>query len=256
MNRMLAGVALLVAVLAGIIYLTGYVGGDVIADLEPRATPDPKLRDVSAVLVSGDMGFSVGMGRDISTRLTGDGIPVVAVNSLAYFRHRRSPAETEALINAAVQHALRRPGTQRVALVGQSFGADMLQTGLAGLRPALRPRVMSVALIVPGDTVEFRATPSDVFNKGEPSYPALPTARQLDWVPAICIRGAEETDSLCPLLALPNVRGVVLPGGHPMHRDDALVYKVLWASIVDAAEAARDLAPAARPAGVAARSAS
>lgn len=235
MKRTLQAVLVLAAALAAFVVYTGYIGGRVFTDLPPKAAPVPALRGVGAVLVSGDMGFSVGMGRDVCARLRRDGIPVLAVNSLAFFRHRRTPAEDRALIASAIRRALGVPGTRKVVLIGQSFGADMLQVGLAGLEPALRPRVMSVALIVPEQTVEYRASPSDLLDVGEPLVAALPTARRLDWVPTLCVQGREETDSLCPLLSSPNVRRVALPGGHPLRRDSDLVYGVLLGSVVQAA---------------------
>lgn len=246
MNKARVTVGLLVAAcVAGMVY-TGYIGGRVFAEFTPKVSPPPALKGIGAVLVSGDMGFSVGMGRDIAARLRRDGIPVLAVNSLAYFRHRRSSADDQILVAGAVHRGLALPGISKLVLIGQSFGADMLQAGLPGLTPPLRSHVMSVVLVVPGDTVEYRASPSNLFDWGEPSLPALPTARGLNWVPALCIRGAEETDSLCPLLTQPNMHSVVLPGGHPLHRDVDRVYGVVFRSIVDAARASAGDVPANR----------
>jgi type IV secretory pathway VirJ component len=234
--KLSAALLVVVAALAGgLMVHTGYIGGPVFAELPAGRPPGSDLRGVSAVLVSGDMGFSVGMGRQVADRLRQDGIPVVAVNSLAFFRHRRTPEEVQALISAAIRRAMALPGAWRVVLIGQSFGADMLHVGLAGLAPDQRGHVMHVVLIVPEDQVEYRASPSNVLNIGEPLLPALPTARRLDWVQTLCIRGAEETDSLCPLLSARNVAQVILPGGHPLHRDSDLVYRVVRDSIIGTA---------------------
>ena len=122
-----------------------------------------------------------------------------------------------------------------MVLVGQSFGADMLQVGLPALPPQLRSRVILVALVVPGDSIDFRASPSELFGLQSPDAPALPSARLLNWLPVLCVHGAEEEDSLCPLLDLPNVRSVALPGGHPLHRDAERVHRILLQAIADAA---------------------
>lgn len=232
------GFASLVAIallLAGFMAYLGYFGGPVFVPIPATGRPAPAERGLVAVLLSGDMGFKVGMGPRIGTRLAADGIPVIGVNSLAYFRVRRSPAENEALIAGAMRRALAMPGARRVVLIGQSFGADMLQAGLPALPPSLREKVVLVALVVPLDTLEFRTSPAELFNLGPSEAPALPTARQLDWVPVLCVHGREETDSLCPLLAMPNVQRVALPGGHPLRRDADRVHAVLAQAISAAA---------------------
>jgi type IV secretory pathway VirJ component len=100
----------------------------------------------------------------------------------------------------------------------------MVQVGLDGLSPELKAKLAMVILVVPGDTVDYRVSPAELFDLIAPDASALPTARRLDWIPTLCIQGAEETDSLCPHLTAPNVRKVALPGGHPLHRDADALY--------------------------------
>jgi type IV secretory pathway VirJ component len=186
----------------------------------------------AAVVFSGDMGIRLGMGRHISTRLAADGVPVLRVNSLAFFRENRTPKQVEALVRMAIERGLIEGGNRDLILIGQSFGADALQLGLAGLPQQLRARVRLVALVVPSRTVYLRATPSEIFNFSPRQADALPTAERLNWSKVLCIQGAEEAASLCPMLrTLPNVTRAVLPGGHPLRRDDARVYAVLRGSI-------------------------
>ncbi|MBI1181549.1 MAG: type IV secretion system protein VirJ [Alphaproteobacteria bacterium] len=232
--KLLLALLVLVASIAAFLGFVGYFGGPVYTAFSPRTRPPATMRGVGAVLFSGDLGLRVGMGRDVGKQLVRNGVPLLTVNSLTFFRRRRSPDENRALIRASVQRALAMPGVERVALIGQSFGADVLQAGLAALPAALRSRVMFVALIVPGDTFQYRASPSALFNGGEPSVPAMPTARELDWVPVLCVHGREERNSLCPLLPQANVRRVAVPGGHPMRRDSRLVFSILWKSLTDA----------------------
>lgn len=227
----LAAVAL---VLGGLGYL-GYFGGPVFMLVPAAGERRAAVPHVAAVLLSGDAGFKVGMGPRIAARLAADGMPVVGVNSLTYFRTRRSPAENEALIDDAMHRALALPEIDTVVLIGQSFGADMLQAGLPRLPEAARRHVLLVALIVPGDTVDFRASPDELLNFEKADVPALPTARQLTWVPTLCIHGESESGSLCPLLRQPNVSRVTLPGGHMLNRDVDAVYAVLLRAIRDSA---------------------
>lgn len=180
-----------------------------------------------AVLFSGDMGLRTGMGPKMIARLTADGVPVLGASSLAEFRRRHTPDETRAFVAATVRRALAFAHADRAILIGQSFGADMLQVGATGLPKDLRARVPLVALVVPGDTVIFRASPAELLDWVAPDASALPTARQLTWAPAICIHGQDETNSLCPRLDLPNMRRVGLPGGHSLRHDPDALYAVL-----------------------------
>ncbi|MGV3482568.1 MAG: AcvB/VirJ family lysyl-phosphatidylglycerol hydrolase [Sphingobium sp.] len=222
---------LLVAALFGFAVHIGYFGGPVFTDVPATASAVPGRGGVAAVILSGDMGFKVGMGPRIARRLAADGIPVVGVNSLTYFRRERTPDEVSALVASAARRALAFGHARRLVMIGQSFGADMLHVGLTRLPPDLRARVRLVALVVPTDTLIFRASPSELFNWAKPDALALPTAQALTWVPVVCIHGEEETESLCPLLGQANVRSVALPGGHPLDGDVDAVHRVLTAMI-------------------------
>lgn len=203
----------------------GYFGGRTFIDYPPAAHAPP--RDAAIVLLSGDLGLSVGLGRATARRLAADGFSVVGVNMLAVFRTRRTPAEAEALLERAAMRAESLGHSRRLVLLGQSFGADLLHVALARAPAALRARVQFVGLVVPEDSVDYRASPSGLFSHGHDAI-ALDTARGLDWVPVTCIQGEREADSLCPLIAgLPNVKRVVLPGGHALRRDDKAVYRAL-----------------------------
>ncbi|BBE34163.1 AcvB/VirJ family lysyl-phosphatidylglycerol hydrolase [Sphingosinicella microcystinivorans] len=147
----------------------GYFGGPVFFEV-PAAATAGKPR-CSAIVLSGDMGFRVGMAPRIAQRLAEDGIPVTGVSSLTYFHKERSPEETAELIDAAVRRALARSKTDRLILIGQSFGADMLHVGLARMPAALRAKIIMVGLIVPTRTVFYRASPAELFNWRHPTHP-------------------------------------------------------------------------------------
>jgi type IV secretory pathway VirJ component len=196
-----------------------------------------------AVFFSGDMGFNAGMGPVIAGHMAKGGLPVIGVNSLTAFARRRSPDEAAALVEQAARRALALPGARRLMLVGQSFGANMLLAGLDRLAPSLRSRVAMVALIVPADTMLFRATPGGVFDFGNDG-PAGPAARALNWAPVLCIHGVEESSSLCPGWRQRNVHILSLPGGHFLNDDSAGVA----ATLLRAANIAKSSDSAERPA--------
>ncbi|BBD97147.1 type IV secretion system protein VirJ [Sphingobium amiense] len=222
----MAAVALLAALLLAAFAWLGYIGGSVFTAIVPGHYR-PRPGEPVAILWSGDMGFRLGMGPMIADHLVKDGIPVIGVNSLAYFNVRRTPQEAEALLDRSIRQAWKINRQARLLLVGQSYGADMLQVALAGLPPATRKAVGQIILVVPGATVAFRASPTEIFTFAMHEEPALPTARGLGWAPTLCIGGREEASGLCRLLHQRGVRTVLLPGGHPLRRDDDAVYAVM-----------------------------
>lgn len=225
----LATLAVIAAALLGFGAYIGYFGGPLYTLVAPTRATAAADRGTVAILLSGDMGFRIGMGPQVADRVAAQGIPVLGVNTLTYFRSERTPAEAAALVDAATARALAMPGTTRVILIGQSFGADILQFALPHLPDRLRARVALVALVVPGTSTALRARPAGLFGYGE-GIANAPTARRLDWVPAVCIQGAEEDDSLCPAMTGANVTRVALPGGHLLHRDpDAVAGAIITA---------------------------
>lgn len=225
----------------------GYFGGAIFVPVTASQPARGERAGLVAVVLSGDMGFEVGMGPKLAARLAHDGIPVIGVNSLVYFRQKRSAGEAAGLIREAVDRALGRSTVKagrRVILIGQSFGADMINVASPMLPRRTRGEILLTALVVPTDTINFRASPEELFNWEAPDASALPTGRALGWVPTLCIYGREETDSLCPHLRQPGVHRIALPGGHALHGDADAVYARLIAEI----DAARSSPIARKPA--------
>ncbi|MBU6266933.1 MAG: virulence factor [Sphingomonadales bacterium] len=234
MRRVIAALAALLLGAALALAWLGYWDRDVLVAYAPTTQPMPQDRGLAAVVVSGDMGLKAGLGGPTAQRFAAHGIPAIGVNSLGYFRHRRSQHDVTALLAAAIRRAMAFGHAGRVVLVGQSFGADMVHYGLPGLAPDLRRRIAMVALVVPTRTVFLRVSPLEMLDRTPPDAPALPTARGLDWVPVICLRGAEESDSLCPLLRQPNVTQAVLPGGHLLKFDADALFAALHRALAAA----------------------
>ena len=228
MRKTVLGLLVVLLALGGFLAHIGYFGGQQVFMVVPaeRAAP-PAMARTAVILFSGDMGFRAGMAPKMAERLAHNGIPVLGVNSMAYYRTRRTPEEATALVARAIQRALAMPGIDRVVLLGQSFGADMLHVGLAGMDPKWRAKIPFVALVVPGDTVDYRISPIELVGLEKPDAMALPTASRLNWVPAICIWGEEETNSLCPKLNMPNIALQPLSGNHHLSHNSYRLTRVL-----------------------------
>lgn len=184
----------------------------------------------SALYFSGDMGLRFGMGPATARALAAHGVPVVGFNSSTLFRSSRTRAETNAIVAQALREVLRHAGNDRIVLIGQSYGADILQTGLAALPLALRARVSAVVLVVPGRDVFFRADPTGLAYTGTRDSDGAQTIREIDWARLTCIYGSQERDSACPALRGTGAKLIRMPGGHFLHHDStALIGHVLSA---------------------------
>lgn len=209
--------ALVLIGLGGLFLAGGYAVRDPI-----RIYPaEGKRRPVPALLMSGDLGLHFGAGPAVARMLAAHGTEVVAVRSPVLFRFHRRRAAVDAIVAQVVRRALALTGNGRIVLIGQSYGADMLQTGLVALPADLRQHVAGVILIVPGATVYFRADPTGLLYETRPDSLAADTLPRLDWTPLTCIYGREETDSACRSLRQRHARIVALPGDHYVDRHQA-----------------------------------
>ena len=219
-------IAVIVLAIGGFLFSAGYLSGDARERFAGTGAPST----VAALYVSGDAGLQFGMGPATAKALAAHGVTVIGFNSPTLFRFHRTRAETNGLVADMVRQTMRETGHDRLVLIGQSYGADVLQTGLAALPAELRRHVAGIVLVVPGDTVFFRADPSGFAYRAAPDSDGRATLRSLTWAPLTCIYGRAETDSACPGLRLANATVIGMPGGHFLGRDaDGLTALVLAA---------------------------
>ena len=178
-------------------------------------------RPIGVLYVSGDMGLRFGPAPYMVKGLAAQGIAVVAINAPTAFRRRQTRAGVDTAVADGVRRALAETHAARLVLIGQSYGADIVQTGLVALPADLRRHVAGVVLVVPGTSVFFRADPTGLAYRGVPDSQGIATLRRLTWTPVTCIYGVAETDSVCPHVRLSNLRAIGMPGGHFLGSDHA-----------------------------------
>ena len=210
-----------------LVFVLGYLDpqpwGEVPANVVPRTPVQPG----AAFYASGDMGIEMGFGRPIVRAIADSGVPLITLNGLTYFRNSRARGEIQLMVRRAVELSISHYHISKVVLIGQSLGAEALVVGFEQLPPALRAHVAGLILIVPSESYMLRSSPGGAFSFWEPEFSILPYTRELALKPVVCLRGADEQDSLCPRLHGENIEQITLPGGHLLDFAGATVAKIV-----------------------------
>ncbi|MDR5775839.1 MULTISPECIES: AcvB/VirJ family lysyl-phosphatidylglycerol hydrolase [unclassified Caballeronia] len=185
--------------------------------------------DLLAIVISGDGGWR-DLDKTMALALQRDGVSVIGIDSLRYFWSEKSPQQTAADIARVVRTYNARWHTSHVALVGYSFGADVMPFAYNRLPDDVRDQVSYVSLMgfSPSADFQIRVTgwlgmpASDKALKVRPELNKLPPAL------VQCIYGEKEEDTLCPSLTKTGIEVVKLPGDHHFGGDyDALARRIL-----------------------------
>lgn len=180
-----------------------------------------------AILVSGDGGWA-GLAKTIAAALAADGIGVAGLDSLKYFWQARQPEEVVRDVQRIAEHYGREWHATEVVYIGYSFGADVLPMVLNRLPRNLAPRTAGLTLIAPSDTANFEIKVTGWLGAVHPGPPTLPELEKLRGLPMVCLYGAADDGSVCPLLPKGLARVEALPGGHHFGGDyDSVAKSVL-----------------------------
>ncbi|MGA7615283.1 MAG: AcvB/VirJ family lysyl-phosphatidylglycerol hydrolase [Thermoanaerobaculia bacterium] len=166
-----------------------------------------------AVILSGDGGWA-GIDRSIGNFLAANGVPVVGLNSLQYFWHRKTPETAAHDLQRLIEYAMVRWNVPEVVLIGYSRGADVLPAMASRLPEQLRSRVRMVALLGPSRTTTFEFHLSDWLSDSERGSAVAPEVEKLRGTKILCVYGADEKESLCRDLAPEIATPMEMGGGH------------------------------------------
>ncbi|MBB4860919.1 type IV secretory pathway VirJ component [Novosphingobium chloroacetimidivorans] len=192
--------------------------------------PQHQRIPLAAVMLSGDIGFRGGMSAPVAAALADRGMTVVGVSSPVVFAFHHTQAEAVAVVQQAIRSAMRISGADKVVLVGQSYGGDIVATTAPHLGANLLAHVAAIDLLVPGRNVYFRADPTGLAYYFTPDAHPAAALRALKGPPLACIYGIEETDSLCPLMG-GAARVMALPGNHHLNHDHVALVKAAMSAL-------------------------
>lgn len=176
--------------------------------------PTQPTHDAMAIVISGDGGWR-DIDKSIAEALRSDGVPTIGLDALRYFWRKRTPEETSTDLAAIINEYTRTWGVSRVALIGFSFGANVLPDTYLALDPATQAKVSLISLLSLSPLADWEITVSGWL--GSSGADATPVAPRLALLPAglvQCIHGEAETESPCPDLAARGIEVVAMNGGH------------------------------------------
>lgn len=183
--------------------------------------------DRLVVMLSGDGGWRE-LDKGIAAQLQQQGVSVVGWNSLRYFWASRTPQQIGADLDRVIATYRQRWHVRQVALVGYSFGADVLPFAYPQLSPQQRASVQFVSLLGLGHQADFKVRVGGWLGwHNDAERDVEPALQALDMQRVQCIYGTEEKDSLCPELRAHGVAVVARPGGHHFDHDPVILAHLL-----------------------------
>lgn len=184
-------------------------------------------QDTMAIIYSGDGGW-VGIDRDVAGELAAAGIPVVGVDSLAYFWTARTPAGAARDLGQLIEAYSQHWGRPHVLLIGYSFGADVIPAMVGQLASVTRKKIAKISLLGLSSTADFQFHLSSWLHIATANaLPTIPAITRLRGTPLQCVRGEEEDGSACDQIPAGIAQQYLVPGGHHFDRNAALLTQII-----------------------------
>ncbi|MEZ2132071.1 MULTISPECIES: virulence factor family protein [unclassified Sinorhizobium] len=185
--------------------------------------------DTMAVVYSGDGGWR-DIDKEVGAALQAEGIPVVGVDSLHYFWAERKPQETADDLSRIIDFYRKQWKVKHVALVGYSFGADILPAAYNRLKPAVKASVAQLSLLSLSHEVDYEISVMGWLGAKTDGTGGDPVEDLKGVDPKLvqCIYGTDDEDSACPELKDSGMETIGIDGGHHFDEDyEALAKRIV-----------------------------
>jgi type IV secretory pathway VirJ component len=182
--------------------------------------PAARSSDMLAIVVSGDGGWR-DLYETIAHDVSGWGVSVVGIDSLRYFWRGKTPEQTAHDLTRIIQTYSARWHAKSVALIGYSFGVDVLPFADNRVPKVARDKVAMMLLLGFAREADFEIRVIGWLGM-PPIGDALPVDPEIAGVPADlveCFYGEDETDTICPELTRTGAAVIRTSDGHHFGED-------------------------------------
>jgi type IV secretory pathway VirJ component len=162
---------------------------DLPAIVYPSSNPASKRL---LIMLSGDAGW-LDFNDQLANSFANRGFHVVGFNSRTYFWGQRSPEKTAADITLLINHYTKLYQTNRIYLVGYSFGADVVPFIYNRLAKPVKRKVVALELLSPFASSDFMIHTTDLLNLSSDNKP-FKVVEELSRIriPVYCFYGEKE----------------------------------------------------------------
>jgi len=213
-----------------------------VADLPLVELPAKGKPRALAVFISGDGGWR-DIDKQIGEYLQANNVSVIGVDTLRYFWNKKPPEVLAADIDRVVKHYQKLWQVRKTALLGYSFGADILPLAWGKMNPATRDATDLIGLISPEPTADLEVTVSGwlgLANANE--VPVAPFLATMPPLKVMCIYGSDEVrdkDTACVAPELDQATRLERPGGHHFDGNYAAIAEAILTKLTARAAAMR-----------------
>lgn len=188
-----------------------------LADLPLVELPAKGELHALAVFISGDGGWR-DVDKQIGEYLQAHGVAVVGIDALRYFWSKKRPEVVATDLARIVKYYQQLWQVHSTALLGYSFGADMLPLAWGKMDGPTRDAIDLIGLMGLEPTADLEVTVSGWL--GIASTTEIPIEPYLSAMPAekvMCVYGVEEAkenDTACTMPEFGKASRLIRPGGH------------------------------------------
>lgn len=196
--------------------------------LPVKEWPAPSHDKPILFYISGDGGlnkFSVGLCQSLNDK----GFDVIALDAKTYFNDKKTPEQTTLDIAGYLSKKLTGRANRKIALIGYSFGADVLPFILNRFPKNIMDDVEVSFIMASSGSTDFEIHWLDMFGSNKKrSMDVVDEINKISNQKIIIINGSDENNLDINRIHLKKYTLVVLPGGHHFDGDTSeIVEKII-----------------------------
>lgn len=177
--------------------------------------------------ITGDGGFNK-FSTALCESLNKKGYDVFALDAKSYFYNKKTPEQTAFDVRSYLNKKIAVRNNKQIALIGYSFGADVLPFVLNRLPKNIFDNITASFLMACSGTTDFEIHWFDIFGGNKKrNMDVVSEINKLTIENIVIINGSDEQDLQLNKISLKKYTHEVLPGGHHFDGDTEEITTVI-----------------------------